>query len=93
MRLREEKIAYLADKIAKVVMSTEEVQVLKDENLIEADIERTITEDLILEDSIDEEVRQILRKHARRIREKNMDYRYLFNKVKEQLLKERGITF
>ena len=93
MRLREEKIAYLADKIAKLVIETQGVQPLNDEALIRADVERTITEDLKLEDSIDEEVRQILRQHARQIREKNMDYRYLFNKVKEQLLRERGITF
>ena len=93
MRLRDEKITYLAEKIAKCVLDAEDVQALQDESGIRADVERTMTEDLRLEDAIDEEVRQVLRRHARQIREKNMDYRYLFNKVKDQLLRERGITF
>jgi len=91
MRLRKRQIESIADNIA--------VELIKDEGLacdnvedFKAIIRHVITEDLVVEDKLNDEVRQILEAHSSEIRQGSIEYHKMFRLVKEKLAKERNIV-
>lgn len=50
-----------------------------------------ILNELMAEDRINDEVREILRQHEREIDSKRLDYRRLFEMTKQKLVKERKV--
>lgn len=75
------------------------------ENLIEKDLiesklpkdrlieesEKLILEELMIEDKLNEEVREILRKFSADIEKGRLDYRKLFDLTKKKIVEERGL--
>ncbi len=57
-----------------------------------AKAEEIITEELMVEDRLNEEVRELLKKHASDIERGRMDYRKLFELTKHKLVKERNLV-
>ncbi len=57
-----------------------------------AKAEEIITEELMVEDRLNEEVRELLKKHASDIERGRMDYRKLFELTKQKLVKERNLV-
>lgn len=53
--------------------------------------EEIIMEELTVEDRLNDEVRELLKKHASDIEKGRMDYRKLFDLTKQKLVKERNI--
>jgi hypothetical protein len=91
MRLRKRQIESIADNIA--------AELVKDEGLacdniegLKATIRHIITEDLVVEDKLNDEVRQILEAHSSEIRQGSIEYHKMFRLVKEKLAKERNIV-
>lgn len=77
------------------------LETLLREDMIEPDIERKelleeiqrlITDELSVEDRLNEEVREILRKHESEIERGRLDYRRLFELTKQKLVRERNIV-
>jgi hypothetical protein len=91
MRIKEEKIAYWAKIIAQKIEKSENV-VVKDEENLEGKIKDTITRNFQLEDEIEEEARRIMQEHAKEIAREGVDYSTFFNRVKRQLMKEKGVV-
>ena len=56
-------------------------------------IHGVILEELMVEDKIDEEVRQILNEHVDEIQRANVQYHEMFKKVKAKLQRERNLIF
>jgi len=56
-----------------------------------AQIEAIILEDLQVEDRLDAEAREILKRYEREIERGAMDYTTLFQRVKKQLIDEQGL--
>ncbi len=54
--------------------------------------EEIITEELMVEDRLNDEVREILKKHAEDIERGRMDYRKLFDLTKQKLVRERNLV-
>ena len=54
-------------------------------------ISQVITEDLMMEDRLEAEVRQILKSHESEIQKENADFHKMFLMIKKKLAKERGI--
>ena len=52
-----------------------------------------ILEELMVEDKIDEEVRQILSEHTDEIQAANVQYHEMFKRVKAKLQRERNLIF
>jgi hypothetical protein len=76
------------------------IETLIAEGLIDKDIDRAklaqemellITEELSVEDRLNEEVRQILRGHETEIERGRLDYRRLFELTKQKLVRERNL--
>jgi len=61
------------------------------EKLIEQ-ADAIILEELMLEDRLSNEVRELLKKHETDIERNRMDYRKLFELTKQKLVKERNLV-
>lgn len=81
----------MARRIAKVLF--EEDMVLKDveEKALAAAMEPIILEELMVEDRLNDEIREMLSGHERNIDGGQMDYRKLFDLTKRKVIDERGI--
>lgn len=55
-------------------------------------VESIIMEELTVEDRLNDEVREILKKHESDIERGRMDYRKLFDLTKSRLVRERNIV-
>ncbi|MBI4827551.1 MAG: DUF507 family protein [Nitrospinae bacterium] len=91
MKLRKEMIDYLAHKI---------VLALDDKGLIDCgdeteDVCQTvsgiITRDLQIEDELNDEVKTMLETMGEEIDRQNVNYRKMFQMVKQKLARERGL--
>ena len=51
-----------------------------------------VTEDLSVEDKLEDEAREILKGHADLMRQQGIDYATMFDKVKKQLIRERKLV-
>lgn len=90
MRLTRWQVEILAFEIARELVRSK---------LVAGDVDRlaellrhVVTEDLSVEDKLDEEVRQILQTHASTMRQQGVDYATFFDKVKKQLVRERKLV-
>ena len=55
-------------------------------------VEKAITEDLMVEDRLNEEVKDILKQHEREIEQGRADYKTMFDLIKKKLVRERGLV-
>jgi hypothetical protein len=60
------------------------------DNLIE-ETEKLLFDELTVEDRLNDEVRQLLKKYETEIEKGRLDYRRLFDMTKQKLIKERNI--
>jgi hypothetical protein len=90
MRLRSDEIEFLARKIVKTLV-TEEKLAVDDEEAVMAEIGRVITEELELEDRLNDEVREVLVQHSDEMARSNITYTEMFKMVKRKMAKEKGI--
>jgi hypothetical protein len=91
MRLRKKLIDYVAQTVTTSLLDKELLTLDGSEEVLTAEIRRLITEDLLVEDRLNEEVKNILRAHTSEIDRGNIDYARMFAMVKKQLVKERGL--
>jgi hypothetical protein len=91
MRLRKKLIDYVAQTVTTSLLDKELLTLDGSEEALTAEIRRLITEDLLVEDRLNEEVKNILRAHTSEIDRGNIDYARMFAMVKKQLVKERGL--
>lgn len=82
------------------LMAKRIVDGLLEKDLIEAEVpseqlipiaEEILLEELMVEDRINEEVREILKRHEKEIEHKRLDYRKLFEMTKQKVVRERNI--
>ncbi len=91
MRLTPDEIEYIARKIVKTLVATGKIEVDAEPPLVEG-LQRAITEELMVEDRLNEEVRQVLVDHSADMQRSNITYTDMFNKVKRELAKKKGIV-
>ena len=90
MRLTSDQVEYLARKIVKTLVAEGKLEVDSATRVSEG-IARVITEDLQVEDRLNEEVREVLVQHASEMQRSNITYSEMFKMVKRKLAKEKGI--
>lgn len=79
----------MADAVLKRLTARKIVDV-KDEPAARAAVRHVILDDLVAEEKLEADARQLLLEHAKAIKESAADYRQLFGKVREKLARERG---
>ena len=81
----------LAKKIADNLVKKDLVESLVPVATLIAETERLLLEELTVEDRLNEEVRQILKKFEPEIEKGRLDYRRLFDMTKQKIVKERNV--
>lgn len=91
MRIPKSWIKPIARRIINNLISKDLIEPLvPQETLIEV-TESIVLDELMVEDRLNEEVREILKKYESEIEKGKLDYRKLFELTKQKLVKERNI--
>jgi hypothetical protein len=91
MRLQTDEIEFLARKIVKTLVAGGQLAV-DSEQRVASEIVRVVTEELMLEDKLNEEVREELMRHASEMERSNVTYTEMFKMLKRKMAKEKGIV-
>jgi hypothetical protein len=91
MRLPPDEIHYISRKIVKTLVADGRLEVDDVARVAEA-IARVITDELLLEDRLNEEVREVLIQHSQQMERSDITYSEMFKKVKRELAKKKGIV-
>jgi hypothetical protein len=91
MRLRRDIIQYLAQAVARDLSDKGCVQVLADREKVEDLLREVITEDLQVEDRLNDEVKMLLQAFSNEFNRGEADYHKMFTMVKRKLVQERGL--
>jgi hypothetical protein len=91
MRLNREQIFSIAADIADVLVR-EEFIIVDDPQAFKEKIINIITEELKIEDQLNEDVKEILSQHGDKLMRHEVDYFEMFKMVKAKLAKERNIV-
>ena len=91
MKLSREKINHLTNLVVKDMEEYEDVDFLVEPQELRMNVLRAISNELIIDDEIEEEVRRILSTYSSRLVEGSRDWEILFNKHYDQEAKRRGI--
>src|SRR5512133_1167360 len=91
MRLSPDEIQFISRKIVKTLAGARRITVDEEPKVIEG-IARVIAEELMVEDRLNEEARQVLSEHSVHIERSDIAYSDMFKKVKRELAKKKGIV-
>jgi hypothetical protein len=91
MRVPKTWVPLISKKIIDDLLAKELVtsKVAADELL--AETERLVTDELTVEDRVNDEVREILKKYTGEIEKGRLDYRKMFDLTKKKIVEERGL--
>ncbi len=91
MRLKLHHTPYISRRITRDLVMCDFIEVRKDKNSIEAEIERILDADIEKEFALDEKVHQILEAQEEEIEYLNADRRQLFWMTKKRLANDFGV--
>jgi hypothetical protein len=91
MRLSRDQIELLSFEIIKYLKKKRLIDIPRDGKMVIEKVNNIITEELAIEDRLNDEVRDILSRYSEEIWRSNAEYHQLFKMVKVKLAKERGI--
>ena len=90
MKLRKQHLEVIAGRIIDELVKRESMRI---ENLDKAKalLKKVIIDDLVVEDKLNEEVRELLEKISSEMRQGSVEYHKMFRLVKEKLVRERNL--
>lgn len=91
MRIPKGWISVIAKEILKDLLEKKFIELDVSQKKAEEIVYQTILDELMLEDALNDEVRQILMKFDSEIEKGNLDFRTLFDMTKKKLIKERNL--
>jgi hypothetical protein len=92
MKLSEAKVDSLAEQLAEMLQGRVDLELHVNASRLRVLIRQALLEELLVEDRLEEEVRQILQQYDQEIRRGRLSYNTLFNRIKSQLVRERGLV-
>jgi len=91
MRLTPDEIEFLSRKVVKTLVGGGKLEV-DDQARVTAEGGRVITEELMVEDRLNEEVREMLLQHVSEMERSNITYTEMFKMLKKKMAREKGIV-
>jgi hypothetical protein len=82
----------MARRIVDNLIKKELIEPAISVNTLVEETEKLLMDELMVEDRLNEDVRQILRKYESEIEKGRLDYKRLFDMTKQKLVKERNIV-
>jgi hypothetical protein len=92
MRIPKSWIPVISKRIVDTLLSEELIVPDVEPRQLAAEIEALMTGELEVEDRLNDEVREILKKFEGEIESGRLDYRRLFDMTKQKLIRERNIV-
>ncbi len=92
MRVPKKMAEDMASQIVQDLLSKDMIDHPEKDRLYQL-VHQVLVDELMVEDKIDEEVRQILSEHTDEIQRANVQYHEMFKKVKAKLQRERNLIF
>jgi hypothetical protein len=90
MRLSADEVEFISRKIVKTLVGEGKIEA-DDPARVQGEIAQVITEELRVEDRLNEEVREKLIEHASEMERSNITYTEMFKMLKKKMAREKGI--
>jgi len=91
MRLKPDKVEYLARKITASLQGLQRMKFAVPADQIAGAVRRVIIDDLKREDELEKEAEEILKRHRMTIDRQNLSYNTLVARTKQELARKRKI--
>jgi hypothetical protein len=91
MRIPKGWVPGISKKIVKDLLKNELIRLRETEEHLVALVEELMLEELMVEDRLNDEIREMLKQYDSEIEKGRLDYRKLFDMTKQKLLRERNI--
>jgi hypothetical protein len=91
MRIPKHWVPLIAKKIVGDLLSRGLIETKVPLGVLIADAEGLIMDELMVEDRVNEETREILKKYAHEIEKGKLDYRKIFELTKRKIVQEKGL--
>lgn len=91
MKLSKERVAVLAASLVDKLIAGGMIEPVGERRTLAASLERVITDELSVEDRLNAEAKELLRKYEAEIARGHMDEHQVFLMIKKQLVKEKGV--
>lgn len=92
MRLKEDMINFISTTIVDDLLKNGLIEVDCPKEKIIDSVGKIIIDELMQEDKLNDEVKELLKSHETELDKGNIDYRRMFQMVKQKLARERGIV-
>jgi hypothetical protein len=90
MLLSRDYVGYMAKEIVKRLVAGKMIETKNAENLT-TQVRQVMSEEITIEDRLNEEVREILARYSDEMKRTGVSYQEMFKKVKGQLARERKL--
>ncbi|MBS0170114.1 MAG: DUF507 family protein [Nitrospira sp.] len=81
----------MADSLIARLQELQYLEISGDRKALRESLEHTMTEELLVEDRLNAEVRRMMQPYERQIEQGQVDYQKMFTMIKQKLVRERGI--
>ena len=90
MKLSRERVAALASVLAETLTAGGLIEPVGERKALAGSLERVITDELSVEDRINAEAKELMRKYEADIAKGRLDEHQVFLMIKKQLVKDKG---
>ncbi|HXJ18564.1 MAG TPA: DUF507 family protein [Candidatus Polarisedimenticolia bacterium] len=90
MLLTRDYVGYMAKEIVKRLMAGKMIET-KDPGALEQQVRQVMSDEITIEDRLNDEVREILSRYSDEMRRTGASYQEMYKKVKGQLARERKL--
>ncbi|MCS7163930.1 MAG: DUF507 family protein [Thermodesulfovibrio sp.] len=92
MRIPKTWIPYIASNIIENLLKKNMIEMTVPKEQLLKEAEQLILDELMVEDRLNEEIRELLKKYEAEIEKGKLDYRKLFEMTKQKLVKQRNLV-
>ncbi len=92
MKFSPERVATLAGQLVAKLVSDGLIEPVADRRVLTVSLERVIVDELSVEDRINADAKELMRKYESEIARGQMNEQQLFQMIKKQLVKEKGVV-
>ena len=91
MRLSKERVQHMAEALVARLVQEGHVALNGTPKAVADALNAAVTDELSVEDRLNNEVRQLLKAYEHQIEAGQVDYQKMFTMIKQKLVRERGI--
>ena len=92
MKLSKERIGHLAETLAARLQEQGHVELSGSREALVEGLHRAITDELMVEDRLNAEIRELMKAYEAQIERGGVDYQKMFTMIKNKLVKERNLV-